>query len=98
MSLQASWRILKERDMWQSRAAEPRPQLEALLQRLLIVFLRSVFHDYDVALFTDFAALLALLLPFIWDLDKSRRRHRLGNKLHYVVLQEAYWMSTTTTT
>jgi hypothetical protein len=38
-SLQASWRILNERNMRQSRAAESRPQLEALLQRLLIVFL-----------------------------------------------------------
>jgi hypothetical protein len=69
--------------MRQSRAAEPRPQLEALLQRLLIVFLRSVFHDYGVALSTDFAALLGLPLPFIWDLDKSRRRRRHGNELHY---------------
>jgi hypothetical protein len=84
--------------MRQSRAAESRPQLEALLQCLLIVFLRSVFHDYGVVPFTDFAALLSLLLPLIWDLDKSRRLHRLGDELHYVVLQEAYWMTTTTTT
>jgi hypothetical protein len=84
--------------MRQSRAAEPRSQLEALLQRLLIVFLRSVFHDYGVALFTDFAVLLGLPLPFIWDLDKSRRRSRLENEFHYVILQEAYWMSMTTTT
>jgi hypothetical protein len=59
--------------MRQSRAAESRPQLEALLQHLLIVFLRSVFHDYSVVPFTDFVALLGLPLPFIWDLDKSRR-------------------------
>jgi hypothetical protein len=84
--------------MRQSRPAKPRPQLEALLQHLLIVFLRSVLHDYGVALFTDFAALLGFPLPFIWDLDKSRRRRLLGNKLHYVILQEAYWVSTTTTT
>jgi hypothetical protein len=37
--------------------------LEALLQRLLIIFLRSVFHDYGVVPFTDFAALLGLPLP-----------------------------------
>jgi hypothetical protein len=84
--------------MRQSRAAESRPQLEALLQRLLIIFLRSVFHDYGVVPFTDFATLFGLPLPLIRDLDKSRRRHRLGNELQYVVLQEAYWMSTTTTT
>jgi hypothetical protein len=59
--------------MRQSRAAESRQQLEALLQRLLIIFLRSVFNDYGVVPFTDFAALLGLPLPLIQDLDKSRR-------------------------
>jgi hypothetical protein len=52
--LQASWRILNERNMRQSRAAESRPQLEALLQRLLIIFLRSVFNDYGAVPFTDY--------------------------------------------
>jgi hypothetical protein len=68
------------------------------LERLLIIFVRSVFNDYCVVSFTDLTALLGLALPLIWDLDKSRRRRRLGDKLHYVVLQEAHWMSTTTTT
>jgi hypothetical protein len=72
--------------MRQSRAAESRPQLEALLQRLLIIFLRSVFNDYCVVPFADFAALLGLPLPLIRDLDKLRRRRRLGDELHYVVL------------
>jgi hypothetical protein len=58
----------------------------------------KIFNDYCVVPFTDFAALLGLPLPLIRDLDKSRRRHRLGDELHYVVLQEAHWMSTTTTT
>jgi hypothetical protein len=40
--------------MRQSRAAESRPQLEALLQRLLIIFLRSVFNDYGAVPFTDY--------------------------------------------
>jgi hypothetical protein len=84
--------------MRQSRAAESRPQLEALLQRLLIIFFLSVFNDYGVVPFTDFVALLGLPLPLIRDLDKSRRRRRLRDELHYVVLQEAHWMSTTTTT
>jgi hypothetical protein len=84
--------------MQQSRAAESRPQLEALLQRLLIIFLRSVYNDYGVVPFTDFAALLGFPLPLIRDLDKSRRRRRLGDELHYVILQEAHWMSTATTT
>jgi hypothetical protein len=29
--------------------------------------------DYYVVSFTDFAALLGLGLPFLWDLDKLRR-------------------------
>jgi hypothetical protein len=84
--------------MRQSRATESRPQLEALLQCLLIIFLRSVFHDYGVVPFTDFAVLLGLPLPLIRDLDKSRRRRRLRDELHYIVLQEAHQMSTTITT
>jgi hypothetical protein len=49
----------------QSTTAESRPQLEALLQRLLIVvLLRRVFDDYCVVSFTNFAPLLDLGLPF----------------------------------
>jgi hypothetical protein len=43
------------------------------LQRLLIILVRCVFDDYCVISFADFAALLGLALPLIWDLDKSRR-------------------------
>jgi hypothetical protein len=68
------------------------------LQRLLIFFVRRVFNDYCVVSFTDLAALLGLALPLIWDLDKSRRRRRLGDELHHVILQEAHCVSTTTTT
>jgi hypothetical protein len=39
--------------------------LEALLQRLLIIFFRSIFDDYGVVPFTDFAAFLGLPLPHI---------------------------------
>jgi hypothetical protein len=67
--------------MRQSRAAESRPQLEALLQCLLIILLRRVFDDYCVVSFTTFAPLLGLGLPFLWDLDKLRRRRRLGDEL-----------------
>jgi hypothetical protein len=38
-SLQTSRRILDERNIGQSRAAEPRPQLESLLKRLLVLFI-----------------------------------------------------------
>jgi hypothetical protein len=42
--------------------------------------------------------LLGLGLPFFWDLDKLRRRRRLGDELHQVILQEAQYVSTTTPT
>jgi hypothetical protein len=74
-SFQASWLILNERYVRQSKAAEPRPQLEALLEHLLIiVLLGRVFDDNCVISFANLALLLGLGLPFLWDLDKLRRR------------------------
>jgi hypothetical protein len=71
--------------MRQSRAAESRPQLEALLQCLLfVVLLGRVFHDYCVVSFTNLAPLLGPGLPFFWDLDKLTRRRRLRDELHQV--------------
>jgi hypothetical protein len=89
---------VEEKDIGQSRAAEPRPQLEPLLKRLLVIFIRRVFDDNSVVPFADLAALFVLALPLLWDFDKSRRRSRLGDKLHYVILQEAHWENMTTTT
>jgi hypothetical protein len=81
----------------QARTAEPRPQLEAVLQRLLIVLLiRRVFDDNCVVSLADFAPLLGLGLPFLWDLDQLRRRRRLGDELIQVILQEAQLISATT--
>jgi hypothetical protein len=40
--------------------------MESLLEHLLVILIRCVS-------FTDFAALLGLALPLIWDFDKSRR-------------------------
>jgi hypothetical protein len=57
-----------------------------------------VFDDYCVVSFTNLAPLLGLGLPFIWDLDKLRRRRRLGDELHQVILQEAQYVSATTLT
>jgi hypothetical protein len=67
------------------------------LKRFLVIFIRCVFDDNSVVPFADFAALFGLALPLLWDFDKSRRRSWLGDKLHYVILQQAYWVSTTTT-
>jgi hypothetical protein len=83
--------------MRQARAAEPRPQLEAVLQRLLVVVLIGrVFNDNGVVSLANFTLLLGLGLPFLWDLDQLRRRRRLGDKLRQVVLQEAQLISATT--
>jgi hypothetical protein len=83
--------------MRQARAAEPRPQLEAVLKRLLVVVLIGrVFNDNCVVSLANFAPLLGLGLPFLWDLDQLRRRRRLGDELRQVVLQEAQLISATT--
>jgi hypothetical protein len=83
----------------QARAAEPRPQLEAVLQCLLIVLLIGrVLNDNCVISLANFAPLLGLGLPFFWNLDQLRRRHQLGDELRQVILQEAQLISATTLT
>jgi hypothetical protein len=80
--------------MRQARAAEPRPQLEAVLQRLFVVVLIGrVFNDNCVVSLANFVPLLGLGLPFFWDLDQLRRRRRLGDELRQVILQEAQLIS-----
>jgi hypothetical protein len=50
--------------MRQAGTAKPRPQLEAVLQRLLVVVLLGrVFHDDGVIAFADFPRSLALVFP-----------------------------------
>jgi hypothetical protein len=74
--------ILNKRNVRQARTAEPRPQLEAVLQRLLVVVLVGrVLHDNGVVSFADLMPLLGLGLPLLWDLDFLRGRRRLGDKL-----------------
>jgi hypothetical protein len=83
----------------QPRTAEPRPQLEAVLQCLLVVLLIGrVFNDNCVVSLANFAPLLGLGLPSLWDLDQLRRRRRLGDELRQVILQEAQLISATTLT
>jgi hypothetical protein len=75
--------------MRQAKTAEPRPQLEAVLQRLLVVVLFGrVLHDNSVVSFADLTPLLGLGLLLLWDLDFLRGRRRLGDKLLQVVLQD----------
>jgi hypothetical protein len=73
--------------MRQAGTAEPRPQLEAVLQCLLVVALVGrVLHDYGVVSFADFTPLLDLGLPVLWDLNFLRGRRRLRDKLLQVIL------------
>jgi hypothetical protein len=56
--------------MRQARAAKPRPQLEAVLQRLLVVVLLGcVLHDNGVVSFADFTPLLGIGFSLLGDLD-----------------------------
>jgi hypothetical protein len=83
--------------MRQARAAEPQPQLEAVLQRLFIVlFIGRIFNNNCVVSLANFTSLLGLGLPLLWDLDKLRRQRRLGDELLQVILQEAQLISATT--
>jgi hypothetical protein len=85
--------------MRQARAAKHRPQLEAVLQRLLVVVLIGcIFNDNCVVSLANFASLLGRGFPFLWDLDQLRRRRRLGGELRQVILQEAQLISSTTLT
>jgi hypothetical protein len=68
------------------------------LKRFLVIFIRCIFNDNSVVSFADFAALFGFALPLLGDFVKSRRRSQLRDKLHYVILQEAHWVSMTTTT
>jgi hypothetical protein len=50
----------------EARSAEPRPQLEAVLQRLLVVVLVGrVLHDNGVVSFADLPPLLGLGFPLL---------------------------------
>jgi hypothetical protein len=62
--------------------AEPRPQLEAVLHRLLvIVLIRRIFYDDGVISFADLSPLLGLGFSLLRDLDFLRGRLRLGDEL-----------------
>jgi hypothetical protein len=49
--------------MRQARTAEPRPQLEAVLQCLFVVLVGRVLHDNGIVSFADLTSLLGLGLP-----------------------------------
>jgi hypothetical protein len=86
-SLQVSRRIIDEGHVGQSRTAEPGPQLESLLKRLLVLLVGRIFNDNGVVTFADFVALFGLAFPLLRNIYKSERRIRLRDKLYNVILQ-----------
>jgi hypothetical protein len=70
-SLQASWGIINEGYIGQSRTAEPRPQLEPVLQRLPILLVRCIFNGDSVFTLADFTTLLGLALA-LFGISTSR--------------------------
>jgi hypothetical protein len=74
--------------MRQARTAKPRPQLEAVLQRLFVFFviIGGILHDDGIVAFTDFSALFHL--PLRRDLDPARWRLRLGDEPPYIILRK----------
>jgi hypothetical protein len=68
--------------------AKPRPQLKAVLQRLLlvVVVVGGVLHDDGVIAFADFSPLLGFGFPFLRDLDPLRGRLRLRDEYFEVIL------------
>jgi hypothetical protein len=72
--------------------------LEPLLKHFFVFLIGRVFDDNGVVTFADFAALLGLAFPLLWDIHKSRRQSRLRDKHYNVILQQVHWVSTTTTT
>jgi hypothetical protein len=79
--------------MRQAGTAKPRPQLEAVLQHLLVVVVvvvivvRRVLHEDGVIPFADFPPLLGLGLSSLRNLDSLRGRLRLEDEPLQVVLQ-----------
>jgi hypothetical protein len=86
-----------EGDIGQPRAAESGPQLEPLLKCLLVFVTRHVFDDDGVITFADFAALVGLAFPLLWDIYKLGRQRWLRDKLHNIILQHTACVSMTTT-
>jgi hypothetical protein len=75
--------------MRQSWTAKPRPQLKAVLQRLLVVVVvGGVLHDDGVIAFADFSPLLGFGFTFLRDLDPVRGWLRLGDEYFQVILQD----------
>jgi hypothetical protein len=81
---------LYKRNMRQAWTAKPRPQLEAVLQRLVVVIVvvvGGVLHDDGVIAFADFSPLLGFGFSFARNLDSMRGRLWLGDEHFHVLLQ-----------
>jgi hypothetical protein len=72
--------------------AKSRPQLKAVLQRLLVVIIivvvGGILHDDGVIAFANFSPLLGFGFPFLRDLDPVRGWLQLGDEHFQIVLQD----------
>jgi hypothetical protein len=65
------------------------------LERFPILLVGRVFNGDGVVTLADFAAFLHLALTLLWNIYKSRRGSRVGDKLRDVILQQSPWVSVT---
>jgi hypothetical protein len=74
--------------MRQAWTAKPRPQLEAVLQRvfIFIVVIGGILHDDGVVAVSNYSALLHLLHRR--DLDPAWWRLRLGDEPLHIILRK----------
>jgi hypothetical protein len=64
-----------------------------LLERFPILLVERVFNGDGVVTLADFATFLHLALSLLWNIYKSRRGSRVGDKLCDVILQKSTWVS-----
>jgi hypothetical protein len=69
--------------------------LKPLLERFPILLVGGVFYGDSVVTFTDFTTLLRFDLALLWNINKSARGSRVGDKLRDVILQQSTWVSAT---
>jgi hypothetical protein len=65
------------------------------LERFPILLVGRVFNGDGVVTLADFAVFLHLALTLLWNIYKSRRGSRVGDKLRDVILQQSPWVSVT---
>jgi hypothetical protein len=66
------------------------------LKRYPIFLVGGVFYGDSVITFVDFAVFFGLALALLWNIYNLRRGSWVGDILRNVILQQATWVSMTT--